>query len=54
LILSLGKVALLIMPVMPETSAKLLTCLGLKEVLEKDWLQLQVSLKIEPPLFPRL
>ena len=54
LILSLGKVALLIMPVMPETSAKVLTCLGLKEVLEKDWSHLQVSLKIEPPLFPKL
>ena len=54
LIISLGKVALSIAPVMPETSDKLLNSLGFKNISEKDWQNLKVSLKTGIPLFPKL
>ena len=54
LIISLGKVALLIAPVMPETSDKILASLGFKNISEKDWQNLKVSLKTGIPLFPKL
>jgi len=54
LIISLGKVALLIAPMMPETSEKLLNSLGFKNISEKDWSNLKVSLKTGIPLFPKL
>jgi len=54
LIISLGKVALLIAPMMPETSDKILASLGFKNISEKDWQNLKVSLKTGIPLFPKL
>jgi len=42
LIISLGKVALSIAPVMPETSDKILASLGFKNISEKDWQNLKV------------
>ena len=54
LIISLGKVALLIAPVMPETSDKILASLGFKNISEKDWQNLKVSLKTGIPLLPKL
>jgi len=54
LIISLGKIALLIAPVMPETSKKILEDLGLKDVSEKEWANLKVQLKAREPLFPKL
>jgi len=54
LIISLGKVALSIAPVMPETSDKILASLGFKNISEKDWQNLKVSLKTGIPLFPKL
>ena len=54
LILSLGKAALLLNPVMPETSDKISTSLGFKSISEKDWQNLKVLLKTGIPLFPRL
>ena len=54
LILSLGKVALLLNPVMPETSDKILASLGFKNISEKDWQNLKVQLKTREPLFPKL
>jgi len=53
LILNLGKVALLISPVTPETSQKILEALGLNK-LEQNWLNSKVQLKTQKPLFPRL
>ena len=53
LIISLGKVALLLSPVMPETSKKILQALCLN-VPEQDWLNLKVQLKAREPLFPKL
>ena len=54
LVLSLGKVALFLNPVMPETSDKILASLGFKNISEKDWQNLKVSLKTGIPLFPKL
>ena len=54
LIISLGKVALLIAPVMPETSEKLLEALQLKNLAETNWQNLKVQLKSQEPLFPKL
>jgi methionyl-tRNA synthetase len=54
LILSLGKVALLLKPVMPETSEKLLKALQLKNLAETDWPKGKVVLKKSPALFPFL
>ncbi|MDQ5882743.1 MAG: methionyl-tRNA synthetase [Patescibacteria group bacterium] len=54
LVLSLGKVALLIAPVMPETSEKILEALQLKNLTETNWHNLKVSLKTGIPLFPKL
>jgi len=54
LILSLGKVALLLLPVMPETSEKLLKTLQLKNLTETDWSKGKVVLKKSPVLFPLL
>lgn len=54
LILSLGKVALLLRPVMPETSEKLLEALQLKNLAETDWPKGKVVLKKNPALFPLL
>ena len=54
LILSLGKVALLLRPVMPETSDKILASLGFKNIPEKNWHNLKVQLKILEPLFPKI
>jgi len=54
LIISLGKVALSIAPVMPETSEKLLEALQLKNLAETNWQNLKVQLKSQEPLFPKL
>ncbi|MGC8651141.1 MAG: methionine--tRNA ligase [Minisyncoccia bacterium] len=54
LILSLGKVALLISPVMPQTSETILKELSLFSSNENDWPKLKVKLKISKPLFPKL
>jgi methionyl-tRNA synthetase len=54
LILSLGKVALLLRPVMPETSGKLLEALQLKNLAETDWPKGKIVLKKSPALFPFL
>lgn len=54
LVLSLGEVALLIAPVMPETSEKILEALQLKNLTETNWHNLKVSLKTGIPLFPKL
>jgi methionyl-tRNA synthetase len=54
LVLSLGKVALFLRPVMPETSDKILASLGFKNIPEKNWQNLKVQLKIQEPLFPKL
>jgi len=54
LILSLGKVALLLRPVMPETSEKLLKALQLKNLAEIGWPKGKVVLKKSPALFPFL
>ena len=54
LILSLGKVALLLRPVMPETSKKILETLGLSNSKETEWKNLKVRLQIGEPLFPKL
>jgi methionyl-tRNA synthetase len=53
LILNLGKVALLISPVMPETSQKILEALSLNKP-EQNWLNSKVQLKTQKPLFPKL
>ncbi|NMB92093.1 MAG: methionine--tRNA ligase [Parcubacteria group bacterium] len=53
LILSLGKVALLIYPVMPETSQKILNLLSLNSR-ESEWHTFKVQLKTAPPLFPKI
>ncbi|MGB9763177.1 MAG: methionine--tRNA ligase [Minisyncoccia bacterium] len=53
LILSLGKVAVLLSPVMPQTSQKILQALCLN-VPEQNWFNLKVQLKIRKPLFPQL
>jgi methionyl-tRNA synthetase len=53
LILSLGKVAVLLSPVMPQTSQKILQALCL-DVPEQNWFNLKVQLKIRKPLFPQL
>jgi len=54
LVLSLGKVALFLNPVMPETSDKILASLGFKNISEKDWQNLKIQLKILEPLFPKI
>jgi len=54
LILSLGKVALLLRPVMPETSERLLEDLQLKNLAETDWPKGKVVLKKSSALFPFL
>lgn len=54
LILSLGKVALLLEPVMPITSQKILEALFLYNIPDKDWGNLKVLLKTTAPLFPKL
>jgi len=54
LILSLGKVALLLNPVMPETSERLLEDLQLKNLAETDWPKGKVVLKKSSALFPFL
>jgi methionyl-tRNA synthetase len=53
LILSLGKVSLLLSPVMPETSQKILEALNLN-TLEQNWLNSKVQLKTRELLFPKL
>lgn len=54
LILSLGKVALFLNPVMPETSEKILRELSLLNIPEKEWFNLKIQLKIHEALFPKL
>ena len=45
--------ALLISPVMPETSKKILEALNLNKS-EQNWLNSKVQLKTQKPLFPKL
>jgi methionyl-tRNA synthetase len=54
LILSLGKSAFLLSPVMPKTSDKILDFLSLEGQKEQDWNHLQVSLQKQESLFPVL
>lgn len=54
LILSLGKVALLIRPVMPDTSEKILLALQLNNSTEAEWQNSKVQLKAVEPLFPKI
>jgi len=54
LIYTLGNIALMLSPVMPKTSEKILRFLKLQEISKENWLSQKVVLKKQSALFPRL
>lgn len=53
LIYILGNISLMLSPVMPQTSEKILKFLKLQDISKQDWLSQKISLKKQPPLFPK-
>ena len=53
LIYILGNISLMLSPVMPRTSKKILEFLKLQNISKEDWLSQNVSLKKQSPLFPK-
>ena len=54
LIYILGNISLMLSPVMPKTSEKILKFLKLQGISKQDWLLQKVLLKKQTPLFPKL
>jgi len=54
LIYILGNISLMLSPVMPKISTKILEFFNLQDASREDWLLRNVLLKKQPPLFPRL
>jgi len=54
LIYILANISLMLSPVMPETSQKILSKLSLIDISEKEWANLKVQLKAGEPLFPKI
>jgi len=54
LIYVLGNASLMLSPIMPKTSTKILEYLNLHDTSKEDWLSKLVLLKKQLPLFPRL
>ncbi len=53
LIYMLGNISLMLSPVMPKTSQKILGFLKLQGISKQDWLLQKVSLEKQPALFPK-
>jgi len=53
LIYILGNISLMLSPIIPETSKKILEFLKLQNISKEDWLSQKVSLKKQAPLFPK-
>lgn len=53
LIYILGNISLMLSPIMPKTSEKILKFLKLQDILKQDWLSQKISLKKQLPLFPK-
>jgi len=54
LIYILGNISLMLSPVMSQTSEKILKFLKLQDISKQDWLSQKISLKKQPPLFPKI
>jgi len=53
LIYILGNISLMLSPIMPETSKKILEFFKLQNISKEEWLSQNVLLKKQPPLFPK-
>ena len=53
LIYILGNISLMLSPVMPQTSEKILKFLKLQDISKENWLSQEVLLKKQQPLFPK-
>jgi len=54
LIYILANISLMLSPVMPQISEKILKFLKLQDISKQDWLSQKISLKKQPPLFPKI
>ena len=54
LIYTLGNIALMLSPVMPKTSEKILKSLKLQSASKQNWLSQEVLLEKQSALFPKL